>query len=143
VIVYDDFAHHPTAIRETLRAVRQRHPEQRLWAVFEPRSNTTRRNVFQQQLAECFADADVVALAQVDRLEELSLEERLDPLRLMDDIRARGVEAHYLADAASIARHVGANAMRGDVVVVMSNGGFGGIHRLLAAALSEARPQPV
>jgi UDP-N-acetylmuramate: L-alanyl-gamma-D-glutamyl-meso-diaminopimelate ligase len=136
ILVYDDFAHHPTAIRETLRAMRVRHPDARLWAIFEPRSNTTRRNVFQRELADCFADADVVALAEVDRLDELPPDERLDPRRLMEDIRAHGIEAQYLRDAETIARHVGENARSGDVIVVMSNGGFGGIHRRIADALT-------
>jgi UDP-N-acetylmuramate: L-alanyl-gamma-D-glutamyl-meso-diaminopimelate ligase len=135
VLVYDDFAHHPTAIRETLRALRQRHPTERLWAVFEPRSNTTRRKVFQEELAGCFAGADLVALAAVDRLDELPENERLDPVRLMEQIRALGIEAFYLEDAATIARHIGENARPGDVVLVMSNGGFGGIHRLLESEL--------
>jgi UDP-N-acetylmuramate: L-alanyl-gamma-D-glutamyl-meso-diaminopimelate ligase len=134
--VYDDFAHHPTAIRETLRAIRVRHPQERLWAVFEPRSNTTRRKVFQRELADCFADANVVALAEVDRLDELPPGERLDPQRLMEDIRAHGIDAHYLRDAETIARHIGDHARPGDVIVVMSNGGFGGIHRRIADALS-------
>jgi UDP-N-acetylmuramate: L-alanyl-gamma-D-glutamyl-meso-diaminopimelate ligase len=136
VKVYDDFAHHPTAIRETLRALRLRHPDERLWAVFEPRSNTTRRNVFQHDLATCFGEADLVLLAQVDRLEELPPEERLDPEQLMTDIRAQGIEARFLADAETIASHLGANARPGDVIAVMSNGGFGGIHAKLAEALA-------
>ena len=136
VKVYDDFAHHPTAIRETLRAIRTRHPQERLWAVFEPRSNTTRRRVFQHELAACFSCADIVALARVDRLDELPVDERLDPQRLIDDIRAQNIEAHYLEDADTIARHIGRHARAGDVVVVMSNGGFGGIHRKLAEGLA-------
>ena len=142
VKVYDDFAHHPTAIRQTLRAIRVRHPQERLWAVFEPRSNTTRRHVFQRELAECFSEADIVALARVDRLEELPVDERLDPRRLMEEIGAHGSEAHYLEDAASIARYIGEHARPGDVVVVMSNGGFDGIHRRLAEALASPIPQP-
>lgn len=137
VLVYDDFAHHPTAIRETLKALRLRHPSERLWAVFEPRSNTTRRNVFQRELAACFAGSDRVLLAQIDRLEELSPEERLNPEQLIADIRAQGIEAHFLPDAARIAEYLGTHAEPGDVIAVMSNGGFDGIHRKLAAALEE------
>ncbi len=135
VTVYDDFAHHPTAIRETLRALRLRHPSERMWALFEPRSNTTRRRVFQRELAECFSDVDFAILAQVDRLEELPPDDRLDPALLVDDLRSRGVEAEFLPGAADIARHVGERALPGDVVVVLSNGGFGGIHGRLAEAL--------
>ncbi|MEP7217903.1 MAG: UDP-N-acetylmuramate:L-alanyl-gamma-D-glutamyl-meso-diaminopimelate ligase [Bacteroidota bacterium] len=135
VRVYDDFAHHPTAIRETLRALRLRHPTERLWAVFEPRSNTTRRNVFQHELAACFAEADHVVLAQVDRLEELPEGERLDPAMLIEEIRSHGTEALFLADVPAIVAHLRDHASPGDVIAVMSNGGFGGIHGKLAAAL--------
>src|SRR3989449_1583432 len=96
--VLEDFGHHPTAIRETLRALRIKHPNQKLWAIFEPRSNTTRRKVFQTELAGAFADADVVVVAQVARLELLSPAERLDPARLMKDMQAAGKPAAYLAD---------------------------------------------
>src|SRR5882672_7540566 len=83
IIVVDDFGHHPTAIRETLRALRIKFPGQKVWAVFEPRSNTTRRNVFQTELAAAFADADAVVLSEVARLDQLPAGERLDPARLM------------------------------------------------------------
>src|SRR3954469_24099625 len=90
ISIIDDFAHHPTAIRETMRALRVRFPGQRVWAVFEPRSNTTRRNVFQNELAEALALADGVAVAQVARLEQLQPEERLDPERLIQTLHAQG-----------------------------------------------------
>ena len=98
ITVIDDFGHHPTAIRETLRALRHRFAGRRLWAVFEPRSNTTRRNVFQSELASALAEADCVVVAQVARLEQLPVDERLDPERLMRDIRAAGRPAAYLAE---------------------------------------------
>src|SRR5213596_2767825 len=85
VTVVDDFGHHPTAIRETLRALRIKHPKQKVWAIFEPRSNTTRRNIFQNELVSAFADADAVVVAQVTRLEQLTPSQRLDPARLMQD----------------------------------------------------------
>ena len=135
VIVYDDFAHHPTAIRETLHALRQRYPKERVIAIFEPRSNTTRRNIFQKELAECFADADVVFISQIARLHLLKEEERLDPEQIMKDLRAQGKEAYYLPDAQSIAMQVAKIAKSGDVAIVMSNGNFGGIHDLLQEAL--------
>src|SRR5207247_4348957 len=96
VTVVDDFGHHPTAIRETLRALRIKYPRQKIWAVFEPRSNTTRRNVFQTELVSAFANADAVVVAQVARLEQLSPQERLDPARLMQDLQASGKTAAYL-----------------------------------------------
>jgi UDP-N-acetylmuramate: L-alanyl-gamma-D-glutamyl-meso-diaminopimelate ligase len=133
ITVVDDFGHHPTAIRETLRALRIRYAGSRLWAIFEPRSNTTRRNVFQQELASSFIDADQVVVAEVARLEQVPVEERLDPGRLMQDIKAQGKPAAYLPDVDSIVEHVGKTAQGGDVVCVFSNGGFGGIHAKLLA----------
>ncbi len=136
VTVVDDFGHHPTAIRETLKALRVRFPSQKVWAVFEPRSNTTRRNVFQKELAESFANADGVVVSQVARLELLAPEQRLDPEKLMSDIRAMGKEAAYLADVNAIIEHLASKAQGGDVVCVFSNGGFGDIHNKLLARLA-------
>ena len=131
VTVIDDFGHHPTAIRETLRALRLRFPSQRVWAVFEPRSNTTRRNVFQQEMVSAFADADGIVLAQVARLELLKPEERLDPQQLMKDLAATGKPTAYLADVDAIVAHLRKEVQGGDVVCVFSNGGFGNIHARL------------
>jgi UDP-N-acetylmuramate: L-alanyl-gamma-D-glutamyl-meso-diaminopimelate ligase len=135
VTVLDDFGHHPTAIRETLRALRIKYPQQKLWAIFEPRTNTTRRNVFQTELASSFADADAVVISQVARLELLAPEERLDPTRLMQDLKTAGKQAAYLADADAIVGHVAQNAQGGEIVCVFSNGGFGGIHGKLLERL--------
>jgi len=131
VSVIDDFGHHPTAIRETLGALRLRYPQQKLWAVFEPRSNTTRRNVFQTELADSFAEADAVVVAQVARLDLLAPDERLDPQRLIRDLQASGKSAAYLPDADAIVDHISKNCQGGEVVVVFSNGGFGNIHAKL------------
>jgi UDP-N-acetylmuramate: L-alanyl-gamma-D-glutamyl-meso-diaminopimelate ligase len=135
VTVVDDFGHHPTAIRETLRALRIKYPKQKLWAIFEPRTNTTRRNVFQTELAEAFADADAVMVSQVARLELLAPEERLNPDLLIEQLRGAGKDASYQVDADAIATHVAKNARGGEVVVVFSNGGFGGIHAKLLERL--------
>jgi len=135
VTVIDDFGHHPTAIRETLRALRLKYPSDKLWAIFEPRSNTTRRNVFQRELADSFADAHGVVVSQVARLELLKPEERLSPEGLMSDLRAAGKDAAYLPDVDAIVAHTAQKAQGGDVVVVFSNGGFGGIHQKLLASL--------
>jgi len=137
ITVYDDFAHHPTAIAETLKALRQKHPTERLIAIFEPRSNTTRRNVFQKELAACFSKADVVFMSQIARLELLLPEERLNPERVIEDIHAQGKQAFYLPDAESIAHKVTEIVREGDVIIVMSNGGFGGIHEKLKNYLSK------
>jgi len=139
VTVIDDFGHHPTAIRETLTALRVRFPGRRLWAVFEPRSNTTRRRVFQSELATALSAADGVFVSQVDRLDELPEDERLQPEKLVADITARGRPAQYLLDADAIVAALTPQAMPGDVVVVFSNGAFGGIHAKLLRAL-QARP---
>lgn len=136
VTVIDDFGHHPTAIRETLRALRLKFPREKIWAIFEPRTNTTRRNVFQDELAASFADADGVVVAQVARLELLAPEERLDPEKLMQQIGAGGKPTAYLPDADAIVPHIAKNVQGGDVVVVFSNGGFGGIHGKLLTALN-------
>jgi UDP-N-acetylmuramate: L-alanyl-gamma-D-glutamyl-meso-diaminopimelate ligase len=137
ITVYDDFAHHPTAIAQTLRALRTRFPNQRIIAMFEPRSNTTRRNIFQKELADCFRDADVIFISQIARLNLLKPEERLDPERVISDLTSNGKEAHYLPSAAAIAESAAAMAQPGDVLVVMSNGSFGGIHDLLRVAIEK------
>ena len=140
VTVVDDFGHHPTAIAATLRALRLRFPQRTLWAVFEPRSNTTRRRVFQGELPAALAEADKVVVAQVARLEQLPPADRLDPGQLMRDLRAAGRPARYLPDVAAIVQFVATEARPGAVVAVLSNGGFGGIHDKLLAALERREP---
>ncbi len=135
VTVIDDFAHHPTAIRETLKALGRRFPERRVWAIFEPRSNTTRRNHFQIELAEALRLAKRVVVAEVARLEQVPPEERLNPAQLMADIRAAGVEADYLPTADEIVAHVVPQAQPSDILCVLSNGGFDNIHQKLIDAL--------
>ena len=139
VTVIDDFGHHPTAIRETMRALRTRYAKEKIWAVFEPRTNTTRRNYFQAELAASFVDADAVIVAQVARLELLGPEERLNPEKLMQDIGATGKPTAYLPDADAIVAHLAKSVQGGEVVVVFSNGGFGGIHGKLLARLNARR----
>jgi UDP-N-acetylmuramate: L-alanyl-gamma-D-glutamyl-meso-diaminopimelate ligase len=140
VTVVDDFGHHPTAIRETIKALRMKFPGQPLWAVFEPRSNTTRRNVFQTELALALAEADRVVVAEVARLDQLPAAERLDPARLMHDLQAAGKPAQYLPSVDKIVEHVAQNARNGDVICVFSNGGFGGIHAKLLEKLNAGNP---
>jgi UDP-N-acetylmuramate: L-alanyl-gamma-D-glutamyl-meso-diaminopimelate ligase len=137
VTVIDDFGHHPTAIRETLRALRNRYPSQAIRAVFEPRSNTTRRNIFQSELALAFSEADAVVISQIARLEQLPAEERLDADRLIADIRAQGKPAVYLKDVDAIVAHLAQESQGGDVICVFSNGGFGGIHEKLLRRLGQ------
>ncbi|MBC8243703.1 MAG: UDP-N-acetylmuramate:L-alanyl-gamma-D-glutamyl-meso-diaminopimelate ligase [Verrucomicrobia bacterium] len=135
VTVIDDFAHHPTAIRETLKALGQRYPGRRVWAIFEPRSNTTRRNHFQAELADALRLAKRVVVAEVAKAGQIPAEERLDPARLMEDIRATGADAVTLPTADAIVDHVANEAAEGDILCVLSNGGFGNIHQKLLDAL--------
>ena len=133
--VIDDFAHHPTAIRLAVQSMRQKYPDSRLWVIFEPRSNTTRRAVFQKELGEALALADFAVVAAIPDLHKIPENDRLDPVRLSADIAAGGGKGYYLADNAAIIAAVKAEAKPGDVVAVLSNGGFGGIHKQLLEEL--------
>jgi len=133
--VIDDFAHHPTAIRETLTALRHRYPGHRLWAIFEPRSNTTRRAVFQQQLPDALQLADGVFISQVAALEQIPEGERLNPEAVVEAIKASGRAAFYEPDADSIVKQLLPLLKPKDVVTVFSNGGFDRIHEKLLARL--------
>jgi UDP-N-acetylmuramate: L-alanyl-gamma-D-glutamyl-meso-diaminopimelate ligase len=135
VKVYDDFAHHPTAVEETLKAIRRSAPGKKVWAIFEPRSASSCRRVFQDDFARAFSGADEVVIASIFR-SSLPPEERLSEAKLVDDLTAANVRARHLPDVDSIVRTVTSEAVDGDLIVVMSNGGFGGIHRKLLAALA-------
>lgn len=135
ITVIDDFGHHPTAIRETLKALRIRFPLGRLWAIFEPRSNTTRRNIFQKQLVDAFSVGDAIVISQVARLELLPPTDRLDPERLIEDLRLLGKSADYLPNVETIIEHVSQSVVSGDAVCVFSNGGFENIHSRLLEQL--------
>ena len=136
ITVVDDFGHHPTAIRETIRALRVKFPGRRIWAIFEPRSNTTRRNVFQAELVDALERADAIVVAEVARLEQLRPDERLNPEKLMQDLKLTGKPAAYLPTVDSIVEHLGNQTRAGDVLCVFSNGGFGDIHAKLLARLN-------
>jgi UDP-N-acetylmuramate: L-alanyl-gamma-D-glutamyl-meso-diaminopimelate ligase len=133
VFVYDDFAHHPTAVRETLLGFRERHPRGKLFAVFEPRSATACRNLHQEVYPEALAVADSVLLAPVGR--QLPVDEALDVTRVARDVSARGRRAGYYANAEEIVVALSEQAQPGDVIAVLSNGTFGGIHQKLLSAL--------
>ena len=135
VTVVDDFGHHPTAIAQTIEGLRVKFPTGKLWAIFEPRSNTTRRAVFQEVLPKAFTRADGVVLAQVARMDQLPPDQRLDPEKVVSDLRRDGKEAFYEADTAAIVSRAVGLAGRGDVIVVFSNGGFDNIHSKLLEAL--------
>jgi UDP-N-acetylmuramate: L-alanyl-gamma-D-glutamyl-meso-diaminopimelate ligase len=136
ITVIDDFAHHPTAIRETLAALRARYHGRRLWAIFEPRSATSRRATFQQEFIGAFAKADRVVIAALFNPDGIPSDVRLSPERLAHEIACQGAkDAVYLPEVDAIVDHVATGARAGDVVVIMSNGGFGGIHEKLLEAL--------
>ncbi|MGH9606684.1 MAG: UDP-N-acetylmuramate:L-alanyl-gamma-D-glutamyl-meso-diaminopimelate ligase [Terracidiphilus sp.] len=135
VTVIEDFAHHPTAIRETLRALRQIYPKARLWAVLEPRSNTLRRKVLAGELVESLRLADRVVLAGVFQLERIPADERLHPEEVVQALRDAGTEAELLANADAIVDGIAPRLERGDVVAILSNGGFDGIYEKLPARL--------
>jgi UDP-N-acetylmuramate: L-alanyl-gamma-D-glutamyl-meso-diaminopimelate ligase len=138
VKVIDDFGHHPTAVAQTLEALRHSHRGQRLWAVFEPRSNTTRRAVFQEQLPEAFKFADGVFISQVARLEQIPENERLKPERVVAAIAKDGRRAFYERNADAIVDRIVPMLRPKDVVVVFSNGGFDNIHEKLLTRLRES-----
>jgi UDP-N-acetylmuramate: L-alanyl-gamma-D-glutamyl-meso-diaminopimelate ligase len=133
--VIDDFGHHPTAIAQTLQALHHRFPGQRLWAIFEPRSNTTRRAVFQNELPEAFKLADGVFISEVARLEQIPEQERLHPEAVVKAISKNGRPAFYEKNADAIVDRIMPMLKEKDVVSVFSNGGFDNIHEKLLARL--------
>ena len=135
ITIIDDFGHHPTAMKQTFTALHHRYPGRKVWAIFEPRSNTTRRNIFQKELAEALSMADGIFVSKVHLLEKIPVAERLNPEKVMEDIRAKGKPAFYEADADAIVAKAKSHIKPGDVVVVFSNGGFDGIHQKLIDTL--------
>ena len=129
ITVLDDFAHHPTAIRLTLEAVKEAYPGQRLWAVFEPRSATSRRKIFEQDFPDSFLVADKVIIAGLFAPEKIIEEERLNPDQVVTRLRQKGCDAHFIKEVDDIVAFMAENVESGDVVLVMSSGGFGGIHQ--------------
>jgi UDP-N-acetylmuramate: L-alanyl-gamma-D-glutamyl-meso-diaminopimelate ligase len=138
VAVYDDFAHHPTAIAETLEGVRSAFPGRSIWAIFEPRSNTSCRRIFQDDFARALARADHVIVPAVFR-SSLPVDQRLSAEQVIADLQPQGVDARYIPLVDDIVRAVARDSAAGDIVIVMSNGGFDDIHRKLLSAL-QARP---
>jgi len=141
VTVYDDFAHHPTAVAETLAGLRASNPSARIWAVFEPRSASSCRRVFQDDFAKAFGAADEVVLAPVFR-STLPEAQRLSIPDLVTDLASQGTSARAAQSIDDIVSTIVREHRDGDLVVMMSNGGFGGIHRKLLAALSVSEPAP-
>jgi UDP-N-acetylmuramate: L-alanyl-gamma-D-glutamyl-meso-diaminopimelate ligase len=135
IAVYDDFAHHPTAIAETLAGVRSAYPDRRVWAIFEPRSATSCRRVFQSDFARAFANANHVILPAVFR-SSLPEAERLSPELLVQELKTTGIDARYIPQTDDIVNTVARESREGDLIIVMSNGGFDNIHQKLLTALA-------
>jgi UDP-N-acetylmuramate: L-alanyl-gamma-D-glutamyl-meso-diaminopimelate ligase len=140
ITIIDDFAHHPTAIRETLRALRSAYPQSRLWAVLEPRSNTLRRKVLQNDLVASLRLADRVVLSGVYQQQRIPDAERLHPEDVVQALNAAGTPAELHPDVASIVQTIVPQLETGDVVAILSNGGFDGIYEKLPAHLKQRFP---
>ncbi len=138
VTVLDDYAHHPTAVRETLKALRKRFPKRRLIAVYDPRSATSRRKTFQGEFAEAFAYADEVIVGKLYDPSKIPPAERFDPERLALDLHQRGTKASYLPEVDQIVKQLAESAAPGDVVCVLSSGSFDGIHDKLLDEIGDA-----
>lgn len=135
VLVIDDFAHHPTAVRETITAIRLRYPDRRLWAVFEPRSNTSRRNIHQQEYARSFEGATRASIRVPEPHDKVPLNEQLDITRVVAALNERGIQADASPDVEVLVNRVIDEAQPNDVLLVMSNGAFGGFIPTLLAGL--------
>ncbi|WP_163866739.1 UDP-N-acetylmuramate:L-alanyl-gamma-D-glutamyl-meso-diaminopimelate ligase [Myxococcus eversor] len=139
ILVVDDFAHHPTAVRETIDAIHHRYPERRLWAIFEPRSNTSRRNIHQEDYAHAFTGAARASLKVPERHDKVPVGEELDVRKLVADLQAQGIAAEGSTDVQAMVDLVARESRPGDVLLVMSNGAFGGfIEKLLVALKARA-----
>jgi UDP-N-acetylmuramate: L-alanyl-gamma-D-glutamyl-meso-diaminopimelate ligase len=142
ILVVDDFAHHPTAVKATIEAARGRWPGRRLWAILEPRSNSMRRKVFQEALPQALALGDRIVLGGVFRAQQLGGENRLDPESVAESVRALGKEARVFHSADAIAGHLAAEAKAGDLVLIMSNGSFDGLCEKLMKKLGATAEVP-
>ena len=137
VLVMDDFAHHPTAVKQTISAIRRAYPDRRLWAVFEPRTNTSMRRVFQAEYAEAFDLADQVAIRQASALEKVPEGERFNFEQLVDDLNRRGISANGFPNTDALLEHLLKSLAPGDLVLIMSNGGFDNLHQRLLNGLEK------
>ena len=135
IMVMDDFAHHPTAVNETVKAVKRKYPHRRLVVVFEPRSNSSRRNIFQKQYAASFDDGDVMMIREPSMLEKIPFHQRFSAERLVADLRGRGREALCFSNTDSLLEKLLSVIKGGDIVLIMSNGGFENLHQRLIDAI--------
>jgi UDP-N-acetylmuramate: L-alanyl-gamma-D-glutamyl-meso-diaminopimelate ligase len=136
ILLYDDFAHHPTAIRATIEGLREAYPGRRLWAIFEPRSWATRKNIFEERITRALGLADMVIIGDIYRKGSAPGEE-LDPEKVADGIRESGGWAEAIGDPVRIANRVKELVKRGDILVIMTNGSFGGLSETLAKVISD------
>jgi UDP-N-acetylmuramate: L-alanyl-gamma-D-glutamyl-meso-diaminopimelate ligase len=135
IAVIDDFAHHPTAVRETIAAVLAQYPGRRLVAVFEPRSNTAMRKIHQEEYAHAFKGADEAIISQPSAIAKVPESERVDAKKMAEDIGKAGTRARWMESPDAIVAALAKEAKTGDVVLAMSNGAFGGLHDKLLKAL--------
>jgi UDP-N-acetylmuramate: L-alanyl-gamma-D-glutamyl-meso-diaminopimelate ligase len=135
ITVIDDFAHHPTAVRETVRAVKSIHSNGRLIAVFEPRTNTSMRSIFQNEYPQSFEMADLICIRQPPLLKKIPPGQRFSSRQLVNDLKSRGKDAHYFADTDAIIAFLSTTARPQDLILIMSNGGFDNIHERLLESL--------
>jgi len=136
ITVIDDFAHHPTAVSETVRAVREKYVDRRIIAVFEPRSNSSRRKIFQKSYAESFDPADLVFIADPPLMEKIPPEDRFSSMALVEDLNHRGIQALHAQSTHALLKSLVGRLCEGDVVLVMSNGSFDGLVNNLLNLLS-------
>ncbi len=135
VMVVDDFAHHPTAVRETIEGIRQRYPERRLWAVFEPRSNTSRRNIHQDEYVRALTGADLATIREPEPHDQVPANEQLNVSAIVAELNTKGVIASASPSVETLLAQVSADARSNDLILVMSNGSFGGFIPSLLSAL--------
>jgi UDP-N-acetylmuramate: L-alanyl-gamma-D-glutamyl-meso-diaminopimelate ligase len=135
ITVMDDFAHHPTAVRETIRAAKPFYPDGRLIAVFEPRTNSSMRKIFQNVYPLSFDQADLICIRKPPLLEKIPVDDRFSSQKLVEDLRNRGKDAYFFEDTTSIIDFLSVKAKTGDLILVMSNGGFDNIHERLLESL--------
>ena len=135
IVVMDDFAHHPTAVKETIQAVKQKYPHRRLVVVFEPRSNSSRRNIFQAQYAGSFDDGDIIMIREPAMMEKIPMAERFSAEQLVSDLGKRELEAHCFADTDLLLAYLLSETKAGDMVLIISNGGFDNLHQRLLTAI--------
>ena len=136
ITVIDDFAHHPTAVRETVRALKLAWPDRRLVIVFEPRTNSSRRSIFQDQYTAAFDEADIVVVREHVPLDNVPADQQFSSKQLVEDLASTGKNAHYFSDTDQILGFLSELSLPGDVVAILSNGGFDNIHQRFLDILS-------